>query len=216
VTGVGPGRRPTAGSPLRAGDVRTCQVGRDDSGFVAVATAGLILVLVSVAALLAALGAVAVARHRAASAADLAALAGAQHALEGVDPACRVATRVAQAQGAHLEGCALEGAQVLVEVSVRPAGRIGELGVARARARAGPAAPCVPGPEPRGPCALRAPGTAGNSRRSARVLPREGDMSGAPPQSGPVSSEQRNLERFASLPGEGPRPVPRSRSRSTT
>jgi secretion/DNA translocation related TadE-like protein len=113
---------------------------QDDAGFVAVATAGLILVLVCVAALLASLGAVAVARHRAASAADLAALAGAHHALEGVGPACQVARRVAEAQGAHLDSCVLEGQQVLLAVSVRPAGRIGELGVARARAKAGPAA----------------------------------------------------------------------------
>jgi secretion/DNA translocation related TadE-like protein len=114
-------------------------VKRDDDGFVAVATAGLVLVLVCVAALLASLGAVAVARHRAASAADLAALAGAQHALEGSGPACQAARSVAAAQGAQLDSCVLEGVRLLLEVSVRPAGRIGEPGVARARARAGPA-----------------------------------------------------------------------------
>ena len=53
MTGIG--RRPAAGASLWAGDAGRCQVGRDDSGFVAVATAGLILVLVSLAALLAAL-----------------------------------------------------------------------------------------------------------------------------------------------------------------
>jgi secretion/DNA translocation related TadE-like protein len=114
---------------------------RDEQGFVAVATAGLILVLVCVAALLASLGAVAVARHRAASAADLAALAGAQHALEGAGPSCDAARQVAEAQGARLATCELHGAEVVVEVSVRPAGRIGQLGLATARARAGPVTP---------------------------------------------------------------------------
>ena len=110
----------------------------------AVATAGLILVLVCVAALLASLGAVAVARHRAASAADLAALAAAQHALEGAGPACDRARVVAAAQGARLEDCVLLGAEVLLEVSVRPVGRIGQLGLATAGARAGPVTATTP------------------------------------------------------------------------
>jgi secretion/DNA translocation related TadE-like protein len=111
---------------------------REEDGFVAVATAGLVLVLVCVAALLASLGAVAVARHRAASAADLAALAAAQHVLEGQVVACRRAQQVADAQGAALRFCVVDGQEVSVEVTVRPAGRIGELGPARARAKAGP------------------------------------------------------------------------------
>lgn len=108
-----------------------------DEGFVAVAFAGLVMVLVCVTALLAALGAVAVARHRAASAADLAALAAAQHAAEGSGPACRAAQLVAQAQGAQLISCQLDGTQVLLQVRVTPSGRLGELGSALATARAG-------------------------------------------------------------------------------
>ena len=108
---------------------------RRDDGFVAVATAGLALVLVSIAALVASLGAVAVARHRAAAAADLAALAAAGHAYDGTG--CAAAERVAQAQGAVLETCRLAGGNAYVVVSVRPSGRLGELGRARGQARAG-------------------------------------------------------------------------------
>ncbi len=114
-----------------------------EEGFVAVATAGLVLVLVGLATLVASLGAVAVARHRAATAADLAALAAAQHAVEGAGKACGMAERVAAAQGARIVDCALDGAVATVEVSVRPPGRLGSFGTAHARARAGPARPQV-------------------------------------------------------------------------
>lgn len=107
-----------------------------DDGFVTIALAGFVLVLVFVAVVVTALGAVAVARHRAAASADLAALAAAAHVLDG--GACPAARVVAQAQGAELDACLVEGLDVAVVVSVRPAGRLGELGAARARARAGP------------------------------------------------------------------------------
>jgi secretion/DNA translocation related TadE-like protein len=109
-----------------------------DEGFIAVAVAGLVLVLVSVSSLVACLGAVAVARHRAATAADLAALAAAGHALEGEPTACGAAARVAEAQGAVVQVCRLDGADALVQVTVRPVGRLGSLGAAQAWARAGP------------------------------------------------------------------------------
>ncbi len=106
-------------------------------GFATVATLALALVLIAVSALVATLGAVAVARHRASAAADLAALAGASHALEGEAAACKAARRVATAQGGVLMSCRLEGSDALVEVSITPAGRLGQLGTARAVARAG-------------------------------------------------------------------------------
>lgn len=112
---------------------------RRQDGFVTVAVAGLVLVLVSLSALVATLAAVAVTRHRAAAAADLAALAAARHALEGEQVACAAARRVAVAQAAVLEVCRIEGLDVVVEVAVSPPGRLGQLGVARAIARAGPA-----------------------------------------------------------------------------
>jgi secretion/DNA translocation related TadE-like protein len=105
---------------------------RRDEGFVTVAVVGLAAVLVAVSALLATLGAVAVARHRAASAADLAALAAAGHVLDGT--ACEAAREVARAAGAELTDCRPEGTTVLVVAAVR----VGALGTARARARAGP------------------------------------------------------------------------------
>jgi secretion/DNA translocation related TadE-like protein len=105
-----------------------------ESGFVTVAVAGLVLVLVAFGGVVATLGAVAVARHRAAAAADLAALAGAAHVLEGPARACRAARDVASAQAAVLSRCRLDGAVLTVEVAVR----LGALGAARSRARAGP------------------------------------------------------------------------------
>jgi secretion/DNA translocation related TadE-like protein len=111
-------------------------VRREDAGFATVAVAGLALVLMAVTGLVASLGAVAVARHRAAAAADLAALAAAQHALDGTG--CARAASVARAQGAELESCDVQGPVAVVVVRVRPPGRLGELGEARARAAAGP------------------------------------------------------------------------------
>ena len=109
-----------------------------DDGFVTVVVAGLLLVLVCLGGVGASLEAVAVARHRAAAAADLSALAGARHRLEGQQQACAAAVRVARAQGARLEDCVLDGEVVTVTAVVRPPGPVGRLGVARSRARAGP------------------------------------------------------------------------------
>ena len=104
---------------------------RRDAGFVTVAVLGLTTVLLAVSAVLVTLGVVAVARHRAASAADLAALAGARHLVDGT--ACAVARRAALAQGAALVSCRSDGLGVTVVTSVA----VGPLGTARARARAG-------------------------------------------------------------------------------
>jgi len=112
-----------------------------DGGFVTVAAAGLLVVLVGLAGVAASLGAVEVARHRAAAAADLAALAGARHRLDGQGPACAAASEVARDQGAELEGCELDGQAVAVQAGVRPLGPVGRFGVAHARARAGPMDP---------------------------------------------------------------------------
>lgn len=57
--------------------------------------------------------------HRqAVRAADLAALAGAQHSLTDVSVACAWARRVASANGADLTRCDLADAELLVEVAV--------------------------------------------------------------------------------------------------
>lgn len=73
--------------------------------WVAVTAAGLCTVF----AVVLALGQVVAARHRAGGAADLAALAAADRALEGAVVACEAARRVALAQGAVLVRCAVHG-----------------------------------------------------------------------------------------------------------
>ena len=107
------------------------------SATVLVLAAGVLLALA--AAVLTSLGAVGVARHRAGTAADLAALAAAARALSGQDAACTAARSVAHDVGAELRSCTVDGRTAVVVVEVRPPGRLGELGAARSRARAGPA-----------------------------------------------------------------------------
>lgn len=77
-------------------------------------------------------------RHRAAAAADLAALAAADRALEGQGPACARAAVIAAAGGARLAGCRLAGLVVDVTVAVPAPGVLRPFGPATARARAGP------------------------------------------------------------------------------
>jgi len=79
---------------------------------------------------------VALCRERAEAAADLAALAGAAHVLDG--HACAAAATVARAQGARLLACRIDGWQVRVVAGVGLGGALHDLGQARARARAGP------------------------------------------------------------------------------
>lgn len=76
-------------------------------------------------------------RHRAAAAADLAALAAAQQVCGGTGDPCALAARVAQANGAHLRDCVVDGWEVEVQVLV-PAPPPGWLPDQLRRARAGP------------------------------------------------------------------------------
>jgi secretion/DNA translocation related TadE-like protein len=97
-----------------------------------------VLAVMGVAAVLVA--AAVTARHRAGSAADLAALAAAGRAVTGDPNACAVAAQIARRNGARLATCTLEdGAVVAVTVVVQV--RLGPLGLhdATGRARAGPA-----------------------------------------------------------------------------
>jgi secretion/DNA translocation related TadE-like protein len=111
---------------------------RDDAGAATVLVLALCSVVLLAGSVAAGLGAVAVARHRAASAADLAALAAAARVLEGRDAACAAATRTARAAGATVRSCRLEGWEAVVEAAVVPPGRVGALGTAVVSARAGP------------------------------------------------------------------------------
>ena len=112
--------------------------GERGSGSVWVAALAGVLALVGGATVL--VGAAAVARHRAESAADLAALAAARSAVIGDPVACAVAQRVADRNGARITGCRVRPGTV-VEVTVSVPVRLGGIGTreATARARAGPA-----------------------------------------------------------------------------
>jgi secretion/DNA translocation related TadE-like protein len=94
------------------------------------------LVLVLFAGALASVGAAVNARHRARTAADLAALAGAARALEGASVACGRASEYAAANGAGVRACRLDGFDLIVTVAVST-----RFGPAVASARAGPVPP---------------------------------------------------------------------------
>ena len=84
------------------------------------------------------LGSVVISRHRAQSAADLAALAGAATLVTGRHDACATAGSVAASNSVTLTDCAIDGLDVLVAVEV---GTALPGGSAHARARAGPGRP---------------------------------------------------------------------------
>lgn len=87
-------------------------------------------------------GQVRAARQQASTAADLAALAAAERALQGPDAACRAAAEIADANGARLRRCGVEGSIADVTAAVRlpaPAAPLTSADRATARARAGPA-----------------------------------------------------------------------------
>ncbi|GEC07116.1 hypothetical protein SSP24_47710 [Streptomyces spinoverrucosus] len=115
--------------------------GDGDRGSATVWSVGVIAVLCAVFGVLLALGQAAVTRHRAAGAADLAALAAADHWAEGSEAACARAERTARAQGTRLVRCAMVG-----EIAdVTAASRTGPFTV-EVRARAGPAEAVAPVP----------------------------------------------------------------------
>jgi secretion/DNA translocation related TadE-like protein len=109
-----------------------------DRGSATIWLAGLagLIGLVTLAALVQ--GSAVIARHRAATAADLAALAAAARVPEGAGAACAAATEIAARNGGSLTRCVLSGDDVEIDVS-RPLvlGRLGSW-AALASARAGP------------------------------------------------------------------------------
>ena len=111
--------------------------GRQDDGSSTVLVLGFVTILLFVGGLVASVASIVVTRHRAEAAADLAALAAAGRAFEGQPAACSAARHVAHGQAVQLLSCRLDGLDALVEVGVRPPGRLGELGLVHARARAG-------------------------------------------------------------------------------
>jgi secretion/DNA translocation related TadE-like protein len=137
---------PRGGPPGRGRPAgrRTRRCGRDDAGSGTVLVVGLVAVAAALTLGLSLLGQVIVARHRAAAAADLAALAaaGAAHAppsAPATDP-CAVAADVAIANGATLTSCRLDQAGVAA-VSVQTVAKTAaHVFRPTAEARAGPAA----------------------------------------------------------------------------
>lgn len=113
---------------------------RADRGAASVWSMGALAALLSVTVAALHLGGVAVARHQAESAADLAALAGAGRVVAGEQAACERAARITERMRVRLDSCRVRGWDVLVEVSAPPAGPVSRFGAARARARAGPVA----------------------------------------------------------------------------
>lgn len=109
-----------------------------ERGAVTVLAVALVGLLVWVGAALSVVGAVFAAHREAQSAADLAALAGASAVTHAGDP-CQVAASTAQANGADLTGCAVEGRVVHVTVIVGgPRWRGLATGDLVAESRAGP------------------------------------------------------------------------------
>lgn len=94
----------------------------------------MVAVLLSVTGAGCYLGSVVVARHRAQSAADLGALAGAARLPQGASAACARATTVSREMRVGEVGCEVDGLDVIVTVEVG----VVFAGVARASARAGP------------------------------------------------------------------------------
>ncbi|MFI1168358.1 Rv3654c family TadE-like protein [Streptomyces sp. NPDC020801] len=133
-----------------------CRFSERDRGSATVWSVGAITLLCVVFGIGLALGQAVVTRHRAAGAADLAALAAADHWAEGGAAACARADRVARAQDTRLLRCAIVG-------DVSDVTTVSERGPfsARARARAGPPAAAGPRAPPAsaGPAVPTAPFT---------------------------------------------------------
>jgi secretion/DNA translocation related TadE-like protein len=89
-------------------------------------------------------GAATLARHRAETAADLGALAGAREVVRGRDVACARAQAVVAGNGARLVACSVEGWAVVVVAATSCVCVPSVSGDAAGRARAGPVAGGVP------------------------------------------------------------------------
>lgn len=115
---------------------------RDDEGSATVLVMAACLLGVFAAGATATIGGAVVARHRAQSSADLAALAAADVLIGRAGGApCSAAAAVVAGAGARLVSCTVGGADVLVRTSVSWVGGslAAGLGPAQAQARAGPA-----------------------------------------------------------------------------
>jgi secretion/DNA translocation related TadE-like protein len=109
-----------------------------DSGSATIWTVALVAALLMFATGILAVGSATVTRHRAAGAADLAALAAADYAPDGEQAACGWARWVTDRMRVQLVSCQLAGWDALVQTSAEPPGPLARFGAATAHARAGP------------------------------------------------------------------------------
>ena len=114
--------------------------GRDEKGVATVMAIGLMGVVLVVTVVAVAIATLVGARHRAETAADLGALAGAVAIRDGSD-ACGAAARVAAANDGLLASCVLADRTVEITVSVTTGQLLGRRWKLTGVARAGPAAP---------------------------------------------------------------------------
>lgn len=129
-------------SPMlpRGGDPPGVRRERGERGAVTVLAVAMLGLLLLVTAAFGVVEAMVAAHRRAQSAADLAALAGAQ-AVQRSGDACAAASSVTVANGATLDGCQVEGRVVVVIARVAGPRWLGARGDLSARARAGPRDP---------------------------------------------------------------------------
>jgi secretion/DNA translocation related TadE-like protein len=110
---------------------------RSERGSATLFAVAVIGVLVLVGAALGVAGAMVHAHRVAQSAADLAALAGAQSGARGGD-ACSAASTIAEANGATIDSCVVDGFDVRLQVTVAGPHWLGQHHDLSAQARAGP------------------------------------------------------------------------------
>jgi secretion/DNA translocation related TadE-like protein len=136
---VRPGRRIGGGlGPFNRSPLFSCDERFADRGSMTVLAAGAVAAMTVVSLWLLWFGSAVVTRHRAESAADLAALAAASRAVAGERRACDEARWVTWRMGVELRSCRLSGWDALVEVVATPSGVPADFRPATAKARAGP------------------------------------------------------------------------------
>jgi secretion/DNA translocation related TadE-like protein len=111
---------------------------RGDTGAATVVVMATCAVLALAGGVVTEAGLAAVTRHRAALAADAAAIAAATHADSGPDVACAEAKRALALAGARLVSCAVDGPFAVVRDRVAAPGWLAWAGSAAGVARAGP------------------------------------------------------------------------------
>jgi secretion/DNA translocation related TadE-like protein len=109
-----------------------------DRGAATIFLLGVGSVLVAAGVAGAAVGSARIGRHQAQIAADLGALAGAAHAIEGEEAACAQAARFAAANHGRLTSCHLDGLDIVLRTDVALTPLRGVTRHAQASARAGP------------------------------------------------------------------------------